>query len=62
MLEFDGKRYFQIPNDGGILPEENKEFFLYVAYGIPPLEWKDNEVLARYGGAKPVRVVAETDD
>jgi len=36
--------------------------FLYVAYGILPLEWKDNEVLARYGGAKPVRVVAETDD
>lgn len=62
MLEFDGKQYFQIPNDGGILPEENKEIFLYVAYGIPPLEWKDNEVLARYGGAKPARVVAETDD
>ena len=62
MVEFDGKQYFQILNDGGILPEENKEFFLYVAYGIPPLEWKDNEVLARYGGTKPVRVVAETDD
>lgn len=62
VLEFDGKQYFQIPNDGGLLPIENMEIFLYVAYGIPPLEWKNNEVLARHGGAKPTRVVAETDD
>ena len=28
MVEFDGKQYFQILNDGGILPEENKDFFV----------------------------------
>ena len=36
--------------------------FLFVAYGIPPLEWRNNEILAKYGSTRPAPVIAETDN
>ncbi len=60
--QYNGKQFFQIPGDGGIIAVEDKEMFLFVAYGIPPLEWRNNEILAKYGSTRPAPVIAETDN
>ena len=60
--QYNGKQFYWIPGDGGIIAAEDKEMFLYVVHGIPPLELRNKEILAKYGSARPFPFIAETDN